>query len=265
MAGHLAILIPARLQSTRLPEKLLRAESGRPLITYAVEAAEAARAAAPERVAEVLVATDSERLAAAVAAYADAAGVGARAVLTRPDHASGTDRIVEVAAGLPEGVRTVINIQGDEPELPAREILRVGELLDADPDAAMSTLVREIHDEAEWRNPAAVKALLDRQGRCLYFSRAPVPHDRDAARGPGEPWGHLHLGIYGYRREVLRGYGELPPSRLEARERLEQLRALEAGLRIVAAVTDYDGTGIDTEEDYRRFLQRRAGADGSPA
>lgn len=258
MSGHIAILIPARLESTRMPEKLLRAATGRPLITYAVEAAAAARDASDGAVAEVIVATDSPAIRDAVEAYVRETGVAARAEMTAPAHRNGTERIAEVAGRLAGSITSIINIQGDEPDIPPAEILRVGALLDEHPEASMSTLARPIGTAEEWRNPHAVKVVLDRRGRCLYFSRAAIPFDRDGTRRAGEPFGHLHLGIYGYRHDVLLRYGSLPPSALEARENLEQLRALEAGLTIVAGVTDYGGAGIDTEADYQTFVERSA-------
>ncbi|MBN1257877.1 MAG: 3-deoxy-manno-octulosonate cytidylyltransferase [Planctomycetes bacterium] len=255
MAEQTAIIIPARLASTRMPEKLLRADTGRALITYAVEAAEQARAASNGRIAEVLVATDSERIAEVVSAYTTAAGVKARAVMTRANHRSGTDRIAEAAAGLPENITTIINIQGDEPELPAEEILMVADLLEDNPEASMSTLARPIVKQEEFLDPNVVKVVMDVMGFCLYFSRAPIPHDRDEAIPTGGIFGYMHLGIYGYRREILASYSSLPPSLLEEREKLEQLRALGAGLKIVAGISNYTGCGIDSEEDYQRYAK----------
>ena len=263
MRGDCAILIPARAASTRLPEKLLLSETGRALLTYAVEAAEHARDASAGRVVEVIVAAADERLVDVVEAFARERGLGARAVLTSPEHPSGTDRIAEVARDLPESIRLLINIQGDEPDLPPGAILRVAALLDEHPEAAMSTLVRPIRARALYEDPNAVKAVLDRRGRCLLFSRAPVPHYRDGCPADGNVLGHLHLGIYGYRREILLNYAELPASRLEACERLEQMRALEAGLVLVADETDYDGTGIDTPGDYQAFVRRLAEGDAA--
>lgn len=251
-----AVVIPARAASQRMEEKLLRADSGRALVTHTVDAAEAARAASDGRVAEVVVAVDDERIASAVAEYAASVGYATRVETTRADHRSGTDRIAEAVERLPESVDRIINIQGDEPELPPAEILRVGDLLDSHPDASMGTLVRPIFDEATFRDPNAVKAVLDHDGYCLYFSRAPVPHKRDGERSPGERFGYLHYGIYSYRRDFLLRYSDLPPAELETTERLEQLRALANGYRIAAAVTEYDRTGVDTEEDYRAFLAR---------
>ncbi len=259
MDADTAILIPARAGSTRMPEKLLRADTGRALVTYTQDAAERARVASAGRIGEVVVATDDARIEAAVREHAAREGYAARAVRTRADHACGTDRIAEAARALPESVRVMVNLQGDEPQVRAEDVLAVIRLLDAHPWAGMSTLVRPIVDEAEFHSPHAVKAVLGEQGRCLYFSRAPVPVDRDGLRKPGEPYGYLHLGVYGYRREVLLGYADLPRSEIEERERLEQLRALAAGIPIVARVTDYSGAGIDTEEDYRAFAARCGG------
>jgi 3-deoxy-manno-octulosonate cytidylyltransferase (CMP-KDO synthetase) len=239
-----------------MPQKMLRPDTGRALITHTLDVAEEARRLSEGEVVEVVVATDSQEILEVVNAYAVEQGIDARAEMTSPNHRSGTDRIAEVAARLPESITTIINIQGDEPEFPAADITRVGALLNEHPEAAMSTLAREIQDHATFINPNAVKVVMDRNGYCLYFSRSPIPCDRDDIRTEGDPYGYLHFGIYGYRREVLLGYGNLPVSALEELEKLEQLRALDAGLRIVAAVSHYDGTGIDTEEDYAAFVQR---------
>mgnify|MGYP001809932029 CR=1 FL=1 len=258
MSAATAIIIPARRGSTRMPEKMLRADTGRALVTYAVEAAERARAESAGAVREVIVATDDEAIVRIVNEYAASAGFRARAEMTGLHHQSGTDRIAEVVARLPADIGIIINIQGDEPDLPARDILRVGELLSEQPSAMMSTLVRPLVDEASFTNPNNVKAVRDRDGFCLYFSRAPIPFDRDHAKKADEPFGYLHLGIYGYRREALLNYSKLPASRLEQLEKLEQLRALSAGWKIVAAETAYAGKGIDTEADYQRFLSERS-------
>lgn len=257
MMPKMAIIIPARRGSTRMPEKMLRADTGRALVTYAVEAAERARTKSGGAVAEVVVATDDDVIMQVVGACAAEHGWQARAEMTRADHQSGSDRIAEVASRLATDIDVIINIQGDEPDLPADDILQVGSLLARFPEASMSTLVRRLDDEAAFQNANNVKVVRDHQGFCLYFSRAPIPCNRDSVYAPGAPLGYLHLGIYGYRRDVLLGYGKLPVSSLEQAEKLEQLRALSAGLKIISAETAYAGTGIDTEEDYQRFLKER--------
>jgi 3-deoxy-manno-octulosonate cytidylyltransferase (CMP-KDO synthetase) len=235
-------VIPARFGSTRLPGKPLLAETGRTLIQHVVEAARGAT-----RLDRILVATDDERIARAVASF------GGEAVMTRADHPSGTDRVAEVAAALPDA-RIFVNLQGDEPEIAGRALDLVVEVLEADPECPMSTLATPIRDEATFLNPACVKVVRASSGRALYFSRSPIPHRRDG--GWPEGMALLHLGLYAYRREFLLGLARRPPSPLEGTEKLEQLRVLEAGVPIAVGVVDEPGIGIDTPEDYRRFVER---------
>jgi 3-deoxy-manno-octulosonate cytidylyltransferase (CMP-KDO synthetase) len=242
-----AVLIPARRASTRLPDKLLLAESGRPVLAHACQrAAEAFGAAA------VTVCADD----AALIAVAHAAGVAAR--LTDPAHQSGTDRIAEVAAGLDAAI--VVNVQGDEPEIDPAHIRLVAGLLDRHAWAGMATLCTPA-GLAEQVNPNAVKVVLGHGDRALHFTRAGAPWDRE--RGGPATTCHRHLGIYAYRRDVLLGYARLPASRLEACEKLEQLRALEAGIGIACAVVPHAAPGIDTRADYDAFLARRRDTRGS--
>jgi 3-deoxy-manno-octulosonate cytidylyltransferase (CMP-KDO synthetase) len=243
-------VIPARFASTRLPGKPLLAETGRPLIQHVVEAARRARSL--ER---VIVATDDARIAEAVARF------GGECVMTRADHPTGTDRVAEVAAGIPEA-RIIVNLQGDEPEVAGASLDLVVSLLQNDPEAPMATLGTPIHSEEIYRDPSCVKVVRSRTGRALYFSRSPIPHHRDglAARSSESPIALLHLGLYAYRREFLLGLASLPPSPLEVSEKLEQLRVLEAGYPIAVGLVDEPSIGIDTPEDYRRFVGRwRAG------
>lgn len=241
MSSEIAILIPARRASTRLPEKLLLAEHGEPLIATA--ARQAARAFGP---AAVVVCADDDALVRA----AKTAGVTAR--LTRADHPSGTDRIAEIAATLSAAI--VVNVQGDEPEMDPEHIRLVADLLARHPWAGMATLCVP-GAETEQRNPNNVKVILGNGDRALYFTRSPAVYDRDRAAPTATC--HRHLGIYAYRREVLLGYGKLPPSRLEQLEKLEQLRALEAGIGITCAVVPHAAPGIDVRADYDAFLARR--------
>ena len=240
MSAAVAILIPARRASTRLPEKLLLAESGQPLIAHACR--QAAQAYGP---AAVVVCADD----AALVAAAQLAGVAAR--LTRADHQSGTDRIAEIASQLEAEV--VVNVQGDEPEMEPEHIRQVVGLLHRHAWAGIATLC-VLAGGAESRNPHAVKVVLGHGDRALYFSRAGVPFDRDRG-APAEPC-HRHLGIYAYRRQVLLDYSRLPASRLEGCERLEQLRALEAGIGIACSVVAHAAPGVDTRADYDAFLAR---------
>jgi 3-deoxy-manno-octulosonate cytidylyltransferase (CMP-KDO synthetase) len=175
-------------------------------------------------------------------------------MLTRADHPSGTDRVAEVAALLPEA-DAIVNIQGDEPEIEGGEIDRVVTLLEQDPAAEMATLCAPISSEPDFHDPACVKVVCSTAGRALYFSRSPIPCHRDGCPKAG-PLGYLHLGIYAYRRQFLLQLAKLAPSSLELAERLEQLRVLEAGHAIAIAVVPHAAAGIDTPEDYRRFVER---------
>lgn len=239
---RIAVLVPARRASTRLPEKLLLAEHGEPLIATAARRAGQAFGAA-----SVVVCADDQALVDAVRP------TGIRAVLTRLDHQSGTDRIAEVAAGLPAEI--VVNVQGDEPEMEPEHIRLVAGLLDRHPWAGMATLAVPA-GPAEQANPNNVKVVIGNDQRALWFTRSPAPWDRD--RGGPSAATHRHLGIYAYRRDVLLGYGRLPRSPLEDLERLEQLRALANGVGIACAVVPHATPGIDVRADYDAFLSRTA-------
>jgi len=241
------IVIPARLASTRLPRKLLLAETGKPLIQHTYEAA--ARATRP---AGVVVAADCEEIAAAVR------GFGGRVELTSQGCASGTDRVAEVARKLP-GIDVVVNVQGDEPEISARAIDLAVELLEQDPAAGMSTLATPIRTWEKLHDPACVKAVIDSRGRAIYFSRAPIPFPRnadDSLLSANPPNFFQHIGLYAYRRDFLLKLAELPRAPIEQVESLEQLRVLQAGHSISVGVIDEPTIGIDTPEDYREFVAR---------
>ena len=204
------------------------------------------RVEASSAVTQVMVATDDLRIAAAVAAF------GGNVRLTRADHLTGTDRLAEVAVSL--NCDVVINVQGDEPLIDPRAISQVVEPFN-DPTIVMTTLYKRIDLASEFTNPNVVKVVLDRAGFALYFSRAPIPH----ARNPREGWPpmHRHIGIYAYRRQALMVLASLDPTPLERIEMLEQLRALEHGIRIKAVETQYDSIGVDTPADLdhvRRLL-----------
>jgi 3-deoxy-manno-octulosonate cytidylyltransferase (CMP-KDO synthetase) len=243
---EIVAVIPARFASTRLPGKPLLSETGSPLIQHVVEAARRA-----SRLGRVIVATDDERIASAVEKF------GGEYAMTRADHPSGTDRVAEVAAGLPEA-RIVVNLQGDEPEISPEALDLVVSTLEDAPDASMSTLATPIRSEATYRDPSCVKVVCSAAGHALYFSRSPIPCHRDGLPDPasGSPIAHLHLGLYAYRRDFLLKLAAMPPSPLEMTEKLEQLRVLEAGHRIDVGFVDEPGVGIDTPEDYRRFVER---------
>ena len=204
------------------------------------------RVEASSAVTQVMVATDDLRIAAAVAAF------GGNVRLTRADHPTGTDRLAEVAVSL--NCDVVINVQGDEPLIDPRAISQVVEPFN-DPTIVMTTLYKRIDLASEFTHPNVVKVVLDRAGFALYFSRAPIPH----ARNPREGWPpmHRHIGIYAYRRQALMVLASLDPTPLERIEMLEQLRALEHGIRIKAVETQYDSIGVDTPADLdhvRRLL-----------
>lgn len=245
-------IIPARLQSTRLPRKLLLAQTGKPLIEYTWRAASRSKI-----LDEVLIAADSPEIRDAVS------GFGARCEMTG-DHPSGTDRIAEVARRCCADGDLFVNIQGDEPEIDPANLEAVVTALRDCPDADMATLATPLTSLEQVQASSCVKVVMAADGRALYFSRSPIPFCRD--RAPEEvlqaehPW-LLHLGIYAYRAEFLQRLTQLPPSRLEQLEKLEQLRALEAGARIQVAVVAQHSVGIDTPEDYARFVTRQ----GSPA
>ena len=240
-------VIPARLASTRLPRKLLLAETGKSLLRHTWE--NALRATA---LSEVVIAADGPEIAA------EAESFGATCVLTG-EHPSGTDRIAEVARRHRPRADLLVNIQGDEPELDPGQIdLLVRTLRES--RAEMATLGTPIRSREELESPSCVKIALSGDGRAIYFSRSPVPFVRDAdvdsVLAGESPW-LLHLGVYAYRRDFLLRLAELPPSRLERLEKLEQLRALEAGASIKVGVVDHRAVGIDTPEDYARFVARR--------
>ncbi len=256
-----AVIIPARLESTRLPRKLLLADTGKPLIAHTVERVLAAQAESEGAITRVLVAADDEELIEAARA------AGAEAVMTRKDHTCGTDRIAEAAAGVSEDV--IVNVQGDEPEVEASHVITAARLLD-DQDEEMGTLAYPVMSREDFMNPNLVKVVLDRMMRALYFSRSPAPFPREGPASATDSlregeWGLGHLGIYVYRKAFLMRYADLPASALEAREKLEQLRALEAGEPIrVAVVRPPLGRAVDTREDYEEF-RRRVAAEGKIA
>ncbi len=245
------IVIPARLASQRLPRKMLLRETGKSLVQHTYEAA--ARATRPI---SVCVATDSEEI------FAEVERFGGQAKMTSSDCATGTDRVAEVARGMPD-VDIVVNVQGDEPELAAESIDLVIRLLEENPSMPVATLATPIRRRQQLLDPACVKVVFDPTGRALYFSRAAIPHarDRDESLLFGTPAHfHQHVGMYAYRRDFLLQLSGMPPSRLEKLEKLEQLRILEAGHAIVVGVVDEPTFGIDTPEDYRAFVERsRAG------
>lgn len=235
-------IIPARYASTRFPGKPLAEIAGRPMIEHVYRRAEAAAA-----LAEVWVATDDARIAAAVRSF------GGRVLMTRDDHPSGTDRIAEAASSLDAEV--VVNVQGDEPLLNPAEIDAVAQPFRDDPELQMATLGTPIADPRDVADPGVVKVVCDRAGYGLYFSRLPIPFYRSGVPGPVLK----HIGLYGYRKEFLLRYASLEPTPLEQAECLEQLRALEHGYRIRVAVTCHDAVSVDTPEDLERVRRLISG------
>lgn len=244
------IVIPARLASTRLPEKLLLRETGKPVLQHTYESARSAR-----RPTGVIVAVDSPRLQREVEAF------GGCAVLTDPELPSGTDRIA-VVARMQSDTDFFINVQGDEPEISGDAIDLVAQLLEERPEADVATLAAPIRDRERLEDPSCVKVVCDHAGKALYFSRSPIPHARswdDDMLKCDPPLFLQHIGIYGYSREFLLNLGNLPQSPHEQLERLEQLRFLQAGCHIVVGIISQPTQGIDTWNDYRAFVRRRCG------
>lgn len=249
-----AVVIPARYASTRLPGKPLLEIGGKPMVVHVADRARASGAA------EVIVATDHEGIAAVVGRH------GHRALLTRADHASGTDRIAEIAAQRRYPADCiVVNVQGDEPLIEPELIRGVAQQLAAHPDAAIATAACPLTDAAQLVNPNIVKVVIDCNGHALYFSRAPIPYARDAFAGgitriPAGLPAYRHIGVYAYRAGFLAGYTQLAPAPIEQFEALEQLRALWHGYRISVAITAAaPHAGVDTAEDLARVKTLLAG------
>jgi 3-deoxy-manno-octulosonate cytidylyltransferase (CMP-KDO synthetase) len=235
------VVIPARFGSTRFPAKMVAAESGRPLVQHVVDRARQCR-----RVRAVIVATDDERIAAALRPF------GTTVVMTSTAHQSGTDRVAEVAATLSDDI--VVNVQGDEPEIEPEVIDGLVERMEstADDMATAATPFRAGMDPAD---PNLVKVVVGLDGRAIYFSRSPVPCRREADFAGNAAY-NLHLGIYAYRRSFLLTYAGWPSTPLERTEKLEQLRALEHGRSIYVGIVARATHGIDTPEQYAAFVER---------
>jgi 3-deoxy-manno-octulosonate cytidylyltransferase (CMP-KDO synthetase) len=241
------IVIPARLASTRLPEKLLLAETGKSVLEHTFLAAQKSKLASG-----ITIAVDHERLAHLAQFF------GAIVQMTDPDAASGTDRVAEVARARPD-VDLLINVQGDEPEISGESIDTVIRLLEANPNADVATLATPIRNRHDLEDPACVKVVRAFDGSALYFSRSVIPHPRVW----DEKWLHCdpapflqHLGIYAYRRSFLLELSNLAASPLEQIEKLEQLRFLQSGKRIMIGIVPRSPRGIDTREDYEAFIER---------
>jgi 3-deoxy-manno-octulosonate cytidylyltransferase (CMP-KDO synthetase) len=244
------IVIPARMASTRLPEKMLLRQTGKTLIQHTYEAATRSR-----RAAGVCVATDHERIAAEVRSF------GGQVYMTPPDLLSGTDRVATVARRL--AAEIIVNVQGDEPDISAEAIDEAIGQLEADSSRVMGTVATPIRDRDVLLDPACVKVVFDHEGRALYFSRSQIPYARtwDDSLLTEEPARfYLHMGVYSYRRDFLLGWEKIPPSPLERLESLEQLRVLTAGHSMYVGVVSQAARGIDTPADYAAFVKKRLAA-----
>jgi 3-deoxy-manno-octulosonate cytidylyltransferase (CMP-KDO synthetase) len=248
-----AIIIPARFASTRLPAKALLRETGKYLVQHVYEQASRVRG-----VETVIVATDDSRILSAVESF------GGRAVMTRADHPSGSDRIAEVARSL--DVDIVVNVQGDEPLIDPPSLELLADLLKQNPKAEMATLAIPVANEETYRNPNCVKVVCGEGGRALYFSRSPIPFVRDATPEFSQkpPRFLHHLGLYAYRRDALLALSSLAPHPLEQLEKLEQLRALGHGWTILVGVIEHGAKGVDTPQDYERFVAECRASQSSP-
>ena len=248
--NEIIAVIPARYGSTRFPGKALADIQGKPMIQWVYE-----RTKRSKLINRVIVATDDDRIFGAVVSF------GGEAIMTSSHHATGTDRIAEVAKSLECTI--VVNVQGDEPLIQPAMIDEAVKPLMQDASIPMGTLCRKIEDREEAFDPNVVKVVFDKNGFALYFSRAPIPWDRDRWAGKSS-WKELtfesplykHIGLYAFRRSFLLDYAHLPQTALEAVEKLEQLRALENGFRIKTVITRHESFGVDIPDDLGKILKR---------
>jgi len=237
------VCIPAHYASTRFPGKVLAKDTGKFLIQHTYE--QACKAKLPEK---VIIAADDEKVLAAAKSF------GAPCVLTSPSHNSGTDRIAEALCCV--DVEVIVNVQADEPEIDPQNIDHLAELLMENPDYPMGTLAADFLNPEQVADPNIVKVIVDCAGRAIYFSRAPIPFDREKT-GIGSVEQYLrHIGIYAYRKEFLLRFTSLPQTQLEKIEKLEQLRAIENGFDILVGKVASTYDGIDTPEQYTEFVKR---------
>lgn len=243
-------IIPARYGSTRFPGKALADLGGKPMIQHVYE-----RTSRASHLSQVIVATDDERIAEAVRRF------GGNVVMTSPDHETGTDRLAEVARGLDSDI--IVNVQGDEPLIDPAMINQAIEPFLTDRSLQMGTLKCRITCLHDFLSPNVVKVVTDADGHALYFSRSPLPFFRDKwqdlkdeAFASGRLLCYKHVGLYVYQRDFLIQYAALAPTPLELAEKLEQLRALENGIRIKVVATDFESLGVDTPEDLNKARER---------
>ncbi len=241
-------VIPARYGSTRLPGKCILPEAKTITGKYIIEHVYS-RVKDAKTIKGVLVATDDKRI------YDVVKGFGGRVTMTSPEHRSGTERVAEAASELDPDIDIIVNVQGDEPEVMPEMVDTIVTILSNDTWAVMTTLANPIVSRSELDDPHAVKVVLDSNGYALYFSRSPIPHGNHPEAEFADKGIFLkHLGIYAYRRNFLMNYATLPQTALEKTEDLEQLRALSNGYKIRVSVTPHRCHGIDTPEDFKRFL-----------
>ncbi|MHC4187511.1 MAG: 3-deoxy-manno-octulosonate cytidylyltransferase [Planctomycetota bacterium] len=239
----IVVVIPARYSSTRFPGKVLAKDTGKFLIQHTWEQASAAKLPS-----KVIIAADDERIVEAVQSF------GAECVMTSKDHQSGTDRIAEAVKEI--DVDIVINIQADEPQIDPENIDFLGRLLTEHPNALMATLVADFSEAQQISDANIVKVITDNSGRAIYFSRSPIPYDREI-KGIGPIENYLrHIGTYAYRKDFLMEITKLPQTKLEKIEKLEQLRAIENGFSILVGKVKHTADGIDTPEQYAEFVKR---------
>jgi len=231
-------VIPARFASTRFPGKPLAKIDGKAMLQHVWEKALHCR-----QLDEVLIACDHEEV------FKAAQGFKARVIMTDPAHPSGSDRIAEAVKGLNVGI--VVNIQGDEPFIDPRTVDALTVLLKQDANTLMGTVIKEISDEADFLNPNVVKCVIDDQGYALLFSRAPIPYHR-SKNTPLKIKNYKHLGLYAYRKDFLMEFTQWPKGYLESVEELEQLRALEHGVKIKTTMTTYESIAVDTPQDLQK-------------
>ena len=244
----IAVCIPARYASTRFAGKVLAKDTGKYLIQHTYE--QARKAKLPER---VIIAADDPKILEAAMTF------GAECVLTSIDHKSGTDRIAEATAKVDADI--IINVQGDEPEINPDHIDYLARLLIDNPDCPMATLAAPFASAAQVADPNIVKVIVTTAGRAIYFSRSPIPYDRDHG-GVGPVSQYLrHIGIYAYRKDFLLKITTLPQTPLERLEKLEQLRAIENGFPILVGKVEYTCDGIDTPQQYAAFVKRQTRKD----
>jgi 3-deoxy-manno-octulosonate cytidylyltransferase (CMP-KDO synthetase) len=235
-------VIPARFASSRFPGKVLAKIASKTMLHHVYE-----RANMATYLTSTIIATDDQRV------YDAARGFGARVRMTRSDHLSGTDRVAEVASA--ENAEIIVNIQGDEPLIDPAAIDASILPMVHEPGVMMSTLKKRIEDPREIGDPNVVKVVTNREGEAIYFSRCPIPYERDGTRTKMSVPHYKHIGLYVYERDFLLGYSALPVGPLEQAERLEQLRALENGFRIRVVETEYESLGVDTPEDLQRVAR----------